>query len=107
MSYAQALDKAWADLGELSDINTFSVKFLSDTYSVDAQKKKVLSDSCNVPAKEYISLVTLHYLIKKLRLKEMPCPSGEWVDFNRLEGGEGYYPAFKKRTIDRILKKYG
>ena len=107
MSYASALDKAWADLKGLSGEEIFPIKFLSGTYSADAQKKEVLSDSCNVPAKEYISLITLHYTIRKLQLKEMPKPSGEWIDFNTLEGGEGYYPAFKKRTIDRILKKYG
>lgn len=107
MSYARALDKAWADLKQLAGGKIFSVKFLSDTYSVDAGKNEALSDSCNIPAKEYVSLITLHYIIRKLQLKELPKPCGEWVDFNALEGGEGYYPAFKKRTIDRILKKYG
>jgi len=107
MSYARALDKAWADLKGLAGEKIFPVKFLADTYSVDAAKKEVLSDSCNVPAKEYVSLITLHYIIRKIQLKELPKPCGEWVDFNALEGGEGYYPAFKKRTVDRILKKYG
>lgn len=107
MGYANALDKAWADIKELLTEGVFPVKFLSDTYSVDARKKEVLSDSCNIPAKDYISLIILHYLIRTLPLKGSLEPCGEWIDFNSLEGGEGYYPAFRKRTIDRILKKFG
>jgi hypothetical protein len=37
----------------------------------------------------------------------MPELSGEWIAFNQLEGGDAYYPAFKKRTIDRVVKKFG
>jgi hypothetical protein len=37
----------------------------------------------------------------------MPAPTGEWIDFTKLDGGEAYYPAFKKRTIDVLIRKHG
>lgn len=106
MSYAAAIEKAWADVSQSSQ-KTFSIKLLSDTYEIDIVRKQVLSASCNVPAKDYVTIILLHYLAQKLALKTLPAPAGEWIDFNQLEGGEAYYPTFRKRTIDRVIKKYG
>ena len=66
-----------------------------------------MSASCNTPAKEYTSIILLHYLAQKLAFGKLPEGAGEWIDFNQLDGGEAYYPAFRKRTIDRLIKKYG
>ncbi|MBI4335166.1 MAG: DUF3786 domain-containing protein [Candidatus Omnitrophica bacterium] len=107
MSYAQALERAWGELAGLTGAKRHSVKFLGDEYDIDAEGRRVLSVSCNAPSKEHISVITLHYLIKKLKDKELPKPTGKWVDFRELEGAEGYYPTFKKRTIEVILRKYG
>lgn len=108
MGYQQAIKNAWDDVSGIPEGGkTYAVKLLSDTYTIDLKNKSVMSDSCNVPAKEHITIIILHYLAKKLKLNVLPAPSGEWVDFKELEGGEGYYPAFKKRTIDKVLKKYG
>ena len=107
MSYAPALEKAWKDISDLTKEKTLSAKLLSDTYDIDVEKKSVMSASCNVPAKDYTTIVLLHYLARKLAGQSLAEPSGEWIDFNQLEGGEAYFPAFKKRTIDRVIKKYG
>ncbi len=107
MSYTAALEKAWSDVLGATKEKRFSIKLLSDTYDIDLEKKTVMSASCNVPAKEYTIIILLHYLAQKLAFKKLPEPAGEWIDFNQLEGGEAYYPAFKKRTIDRIIKKFG
>ena len=108
MGYQQALEKAWDAVSGLPhDGDIAALQLLSDNYTIDIKNKTILSDSCNVPAKEYVSIILLHYLAAKLRLKTLPPLTGEWRDFNELEGGEGYYPAFKKRTIDRVIKKYG
>ena len=99
---------AWEALSETqSKEKVFRIGLLSDNYTIDVDKSTVLSDSRNVPAKEYVSLILLHYLAAKLRLKTLPPQTGTWIDFKELEGGEGYYPAFKKRTITCVLKKYG
>jgi hypothetical protein len=107
MSYQQALDKAWKDVSDSSSEKRFSVKLLSDIYDIDVERKMAMSSSCNVPAKDYTTLILLHYLAQKIAFKQLPEPACEWIDFNSLQGGEGYYAAFKKRTIDRVVSKYG
>ncbi len=107
MSYERAIERAWSDIISLTDKERFSLKLLSDIYDIDVTRKRILSLSCNAPAKDYTVIILLHYLAKKLSTKKLPELSSEWIDFNELEGGEGYYPAFKKRTIDRLISKYG
>lgn len=107
MEYEAALGKAWRDIADLTADKRISVKFLADEYNIDLANKKMLSLSCNAPAKDYLAIILLHYIIRKLQLKTLPKPTGKWVDFRELEGGEAYYPTFKKRTIGVILKKYG
>ncbi len=105
MSYEAALSKAWLEIERLSIQKNFVVKFFSDEYSVDVPARKVLSLSCNVPAKDFVSILLLHYLEKQL--KGLAGLAGEWISFKELESGEAYYPAFRKRAIDPILRKHG
>lgn len=108
MAYQRALEKAWEALSEVRpEEKIFHTGLLSDNYTIDAESRTILSDSCNVSAKEYTAIILLHYLTAKLRSKTLPPQTGIWIDFKELECGEGYYPAFKKRTIDQILRKYG
>jgi hypothetical protein len=105
MSYEVALNKAWDEISRLSAEKSFAVKFFSDEYSVDAGERKILSLSCNVPAKDFVSILLLHYLEKKLA--GLPALTGEWISFKELESGETYYSAFRKRAIEPLLRKYG
>jgi len=105
MGYETALSKAWKKLGESSDDKHYSVRLLNDEYSVNLEKKEILSTSCNVPAKAYIVILILHYLVWKLN--RFTTLKGEWINFKELSGGEGYYPVFKKRVLDTIKRKYG
>lgn len=104
MVYEIALSKAWSELENLSKDRTLSVKFLADEYTVEIPEKRVLSLSCNIPAKDYLIILLLHYLVKKL--KGLPSVVGEWIDFRQLEGGLGYYLTFKRRVLVPILRKY-
>jgi len=106
MAYGRALEKAWADLGGLTGDERLEVKLLSDTYNIDLKNKVVTSLACNTPAKDHISLLMLHYLASRHSLGKLPDPAGEWIDFNQLEGGSAYYPTYRKRTIDRLARKY-
>ncbi len=106
MEYRDALKKAWSDIRESGDDKRYPVKFLGDEYEVDPNRETLLSLSCNTPAKDHLSIIILHYLVQKLKLKRLPELSGQWIDFRELEGGEGYYPAFRKRTIEVMLRKY-
>jgi hypothetical protein len=105
MQYEVALKKAWSEMAELTKEPTFSVRCLGDTYSVDSRVRQILSDSCNVPAKGYLGILILHYLIRKIQ--GLPSVTGEWISFKELAGGEGYFPVFKKRIIGVIMKKCG
>jgi len=60
MGYAVALNKAWEDLAKLNAKNSRSVKFLADEYAVNPQDKKVISLSCNAPAKDFSAILILH-----------------------------------------------
>jgi hypothetical protein len=105
MEYDVAITKAWTELESLTEEKKFSIRFLADEYEIDLDGKKVLSLSCNAPAQAFASILILHYL--KERIVGLPPVRGEWVAFQELVGGQGYYPVFKKRVIKRIEKKYG
>jgi len=106
MGYEQALGKAWNEIAALSREKKFSLKFLADEYEIDVEQKRVLSLSCNVPAKEFLSIILLHYFIQKQKQRVLPQPSGDWVDFRQIEGGDAYYPAFKKRVTGTLFRKF-
>ncbi len=105
MSYAVALDKSWKELEDLGTGDSFSVKLLADEYNIDCKAKTVFSLSCNARAKDFTAILILHYLASKI--KGLPLESGEWVSFKELSSGEQYYPAFRKRAIEPIIRKYG
>ena len=57
MGYQHALEKAWdAASGLHNGHGTTAVKLLADTYTVNFPGKSMLSDSCNTPAKEHVSI---------------------------------------------------
>ena len=105
MGYEAALKKAWEKIESLAPDEIKPVKFLADEYEIDLKNKRVLSLACNVPAKDHMTILILHYAAR--RAQGLPPLTGEWVSFKQLEGGQGYYPAFKKRVLDPILRKYG
>ncbi len=107
MEYEAALGKAWKDVAGLTVDKRVSVKFLADEYEIDLASKRILSLSCNAPAQNHLAIMLLHYLVRKFESGNLPKPTGKWMDFRELEGGEAYYPTFKKRTIGVILRKYG
>jgi hypothetical protein len=105
MSYDVAINKAWDELSKLSQDKRFVVKFLADEYDIDLDNRRVLSLSCNALAKDFTVILILHYLLKKLRV--LPNLTGDWMSFKELSAVEGYLPAFRKRSIEPIIRKYG
>ena len=104
MSYQQALNKAWKELSNLTQEN-HAVRFLSDSFLVDLKSKIITYHSDGSDTKEFISILVLHYLVQ--HIKGIDRASGEWISFRQLDGGNGYYPAFHKRAIDPVIKKFG
>ncbi len=105
MPYEDALNRAWKTLNGLSACEVHSVSFLSDMYEVNLKARGILSNSCNAPAKDYVAILLLHYLIGTL--KNGYLPSGEWISFKGIEGGATYYPAYRNSVVKPLLKKYG
>jgi len=105
LGYKEALDNAWEKIESLGSEERVEVRFLGDTYTVDPTSKQVLSSSCNIPPHDHISILILHYIIKKIQ--GMPKVSEKWISFQELPGGKGYYGAFRKRAIGPITRKYG
>lgn len=105
MGYELALDKAWEKLSKLNVTSPLSIKFLADEYAVDFKVRKVISFACNALAKDFTAILILHYLACKL--ERLPELTGEWLSFKELSGIEGYYPAFRKRVIEPVIRKYG
>jgi hypothetical protein len=105
MGYQAAINKAWDELANIHPDNDLSIKFLADEYSIDLKSRKVFSLACNSPAKDFYAILILHYALKQLG--GLPQLYGEWLSFKELSGVEGYYPAFRKRSIEPILRKYG
>ena len=105
MSYEVALNLAWEALISLSKAKNLSVKFLGDQYDVNTTSRAIQSVSCNIPAKDFLSVLLLHYLANNL--KGLPQLTNQWISFKEMPGGDPYYPAFRKRAIEPILRKYG
>jgi len=105
MGYEAALKKAWEDLFLFKAPDNLSVKFMADEYRLDFRTRKVLSLSCNAPAKDFLSILILHYSAQKLN--GLPRLSGQWFPFNEFSGIQGYYAAYHKRAIEPIIRKYG
>jgi len=105
MGYEVALNKSWDEFLALNSGHSLSVRFLADEYVLEPDKKLILSLACNVPAKDFTAILILHYLAQKI--KGLPLFSGVWLPFREVAGIEGYYAAFKKRSIEPIIRKYG
>ena len=84
MGYDIALTKAWLELEGLKLEKKQSVRFLADEYDIDLENKNILSVSCNIPAKDHLSILILHYFLQKL--KGLPPETGQWLSFKELPG---------------------
>ncbi|MBA3053156.1 DUF3786 domain-containing protein [bacterium] len=105
MGYNAALDKAYNRLGEISDINNVSVGFFADEYVADIEKRTLTDADSGKIVPDFIAVLILHYLIKKI--EGLPEETGKWISFKEMDGGEIYYPAFRKRAVEPVIRKYG
>lgn len=103
MGYDAALNKSWEGLRAAGLKDAATVRFFTDEFRVDPGSRTVAQTS-GQPAKDFVSILLLHYLEK--RLLGLPPLTGRWISFKEMESGEQYYPAFRKRSIDLLVKKY-
>jgi hypothetical protein len=104
MGYETALRKAWEGLEAAGIGPRETVRFFGEELRVEPGKRAVL-DSEGRPVKDFTAILVLHYLRRKLA--GLPPLTGKWISFKELDGGEQYYPAFRARAIEPLLKKQG
>jgi hypothetical protein len=107
--YEPALNKGWEALAEQSDEGVITrkgarlteegllcVDMLGDEFCVDRKSRKIFWNGQESPP--FFTVLILHYLTDLSGAR----PSGEWISFRELEGGDFYFPAFAARTIQRL-----
>ncbi len=116
--HEDALEKAWKDISEFDlgvisselgpgavrEGRAVSVRMLDETCVVDVASRTVLYGSPEgreVPP--YLQVLIIHYL---LGISAAPL-TNRFVSFRELDGGAMYYPAFKARAIDPLVKAFG
>jgi hypothetical protein len=117
-AHEDALEKAWKDIsslglgsvsselgpGALRGERAVSVKMLGETCVVDIDSHTVRYETDEGrDAPPYLQILIIHYL---LGLSASPLKN-RFVSFRELEGGALYYPAFKARAIDPLVKAFG
>jgi hypothetical protein len=102
MGYEISINKALDELKELAEASKYSVLFLEDNYEVRVDERTVLSVAASAPAGEVEAVLILHYLIGLQKYGFHP--TGEWISFKEIEGGNVFWPAFQKSTIKPLIE---
>jgi hypothetical protein len=97
-----ALNKAWAELGKLAPFSRSTIRFLTEAYEVNVIDRTILQQPSLLTAEDYLCVLILHYLIGCL--KHGYRPSGNWVSFKDIWGGNTYFPAYQKNTIRPLIE---
>ena len=80
----------------------FLVPFLGRLYRIQMPQVKIEDEEGGTPSR-IREILILHYLIQATG----DDPGKKWVDFRSLPGGMNYYPVFKRRIIDPLVRLYG
>lgn len=102
MGYEISLDRAWKELEALPASKEYKVRFLCDIYMINLDDESVLCQSSGKPADDYLAVLFLHYLIGVLTHGYRP--SGEWISFKEVWGGNSFYPAFRESTLKPLVE---
>ncbi len=102
MGYEIALNRAWDEIEELAPTSKHTVAFLTDTYEVRVSDRLILLVPSGTPAGEDVAVLILHYLIGIQRHGYQR--TGEWISFKDIWGGESFFPAYRKSTIEPLIE---
>lgn len=103
MGYQQALQLAWEDVERMGG-SSLSFYFFNEEVLVHPRDRQILISGNMTPPNEYIQILFLHYLKNEHKVEEIK--SDTWISFKDLDGGEIYYPVFRKRAIHPLLRKF-
>jgi hypothetical protein len=104
MGYEQAIKLAWQALDQLPEVAD-SVSYLNQEYYLDLKEQKVDPQGMARVLDEHEQILLLHYMAAEGGIGGV---SGDrWISFKEMDGGEIYFPSFRKRAVERILAKCG
>ena len=86
-----------------SEVGSMVLRLMDRECSLDVRSKSMtyLDDGSQV--KPHVQVLLLHYLLGAGNAEL----SGNMVTFREFPGGALYFPAYKKRTIDLIVSRFG
>ena len=114
VGYEEALARAWSALAnqkpeDIAARKGLSVQngcvvisFLGQNYFADISARRV-ADAAGKDVNPFLRVLLLHYICGS----SSAMPTGEWLSFRQLRGGETYYPAFAARTVKRLKERFG
>ncbi|QLH74608.1 MAG: DUF3786 domain-containing protein [Methanomassiliicoccales archaeon] len=114
MCYLPSLERAWDMLADLdlrvaaeraggrAEGSMILIRMLNGEASIEPGRRRI---ECNVPGSGFLlEIVVLHYV--KGCLDNAPSKGKEWLLFRQLPGGEVFQPAFQKRVVQGIAKRF-
>lgn len=102
MGYEIALSIAWDEILKLSLPSEHIVSLLNRVYEVKLDDRVVICQISGKPAEDYLALLILHYIIGFSKYGYRP--SGDWISFKDIWGGDSYFPAYRRNTIRPIIE---
>ena len=81
-----------------------SLDYLNVTYGVQHPTGRVVAAALpGQPVSEVTRLIILHYLVTS----SGAAPRGQWMSYRELPGGNAYFAAFRRRVVDRLVRRFG
>ncbi|EGO64477.1 DUF3786 domain-containing protein [Acetonema longum] len=118
-NYRIAYDKGWQDVKKklpeeivsrrsvsyCSSKNQFTVPFFNSEYILDCRNETITGKTAGQIPDITASIIILNYLSFS---DISPTPDKKWVSLKEIpKGGALFYPAFRKNTIEVLLKTFG
>lgn len=112
----EALRLAWNEVSErdlstlareagahLENMQALRVRLMDRECAIDLGSRQMTYSDDGSKVKPHVQVLVLHYLLGAGRSE----PTGEMVTFREFSGGALYFPAYKKRTLDIIVSRFG
>lgn len=94
---------AKGSLSQLSEDGRLLLRLMDRECAVDIRSRGITFSDDGSALKPHVQVLVLHYVLGSGRGE----PTGEMVTFREFPGGALYFPAYKKRTLDLLVSRFG
>jgi hypothetical protein len=88
---------------EAGDEGVIRLQVMDRVCVVDLRSRDITYADDGSKVKPHIQVLVLHYVLGAVDAE----PTGEMVTFREFPGGALYFPAYKKRTLDILVSRFG